>query len=94
MDINEEINKQYGRRNRKWVVVGKGYSGGLATWMRGKYPNLVHAAWSSSGQVNIEMDLWKYDEYVHNITYRNRLPCQRLLRNIVNYMDNANDDRD
>ena len=53
------INKD--KPNRKTIVIGGSYSGGLASWFRGKYPDLALAAWSSSGVVFPKADLWEYD---------------------------------
>jgi hypothetical protein len=53
------INKD--KPDRKTIVIGGSYSGGLASWFRGKYPSLAIAAWSSSGVVYPKADLWEYD---------------------------------
>ncbi|KAJ2946874.1 hypothetical protein O0L34_g16206 [Tuta absoluta] len=38
-------------KDSKVIAVGGSYAGNLAAWMRLKYPNQVHAAWSSSAPV-------------------------------------------
>lgn len=48
-------NKQF-LLNAKWVVFGGSYSGSLAAWLRMKYPQLVHAAVSSSSPLMAKVD--------------------------------------
>lgn len=48
-------NKQF-LLNAKWVVFGGSYSGSLAAWLRMKYPQLVHAAVSSSSPLMAKID--------------------------------------
>ena len=48
----------------QWVTVGGSYSGELAAWARLKYPNLFHAALSSSAPVSASIDFWGYDPIV------------------------------
>jgi len=48
-------NKQF-LLNTKWVVFGGSYSGSLAAWLRMKYPQLVHAAVSSSSPLMAKID--------------------------------------
>lgn len=45
-------------RDSKVVVVGGSYSAMLATWMRVKYPHLVHIAYSSSAPVEAIVDYY------------------------------------
>jgi len=42
--------------NAKWIVFGASYAGSLAAWARMKYPQLVHAAVSSSGTLGAKVD--------------------------------------
>ncbi|EDS32097.1 prolylcarboxypeptidase [Culex quinquefasciatus] len=37
--------------NARVVLLGMGYGGAIATWMRQRYPHLVDGSWVSSGQV-------------------------------------------
>ncbi|GLV45697.1 uncharacterized protein CBL_02717 [Carabus blaptoides fortunei] len=50
--------------NNKVVVFGASYSGNLAIWMRQKYPELVHAAVSSSAPVLAKYNFFEYNEVV------------------------------
>ena len=43
---------------------GGSYSGATAAWFREKYPNVTHAAFSSSGVVNAILDMTAFDEQV------------------------------
>jgi len=40
----------------KWVGFGSSYSGSLVTWLRLKYPHLIHAAVSSSGPLEAKIN--------------------------------------
>jgi len=42
--------------NAKWVVFGGSYAGNLAAWSRMKYPQLIHAAVSSSSTLGAAID--------------------------------------
>lgn len=48
----------------KWIATGGSYSANLATWMRLKYPGLIHAAYASSAPLLIEEDFYQYDMVV------------------------------
>lgn len=43
-------------KNSKVIVVGGSYPGGLAEWIRQKYPAVVDGAWASSAVVDAEAD--------------------------------------
>lgn len=43
-------------RNSKVLLAGGSYPGGLAVWMRQKYPHLVDAAWASSAILTARLD--------------------------------------
>jgi len=62
----------------KWVGFGSSYSGSLVTWLRLKYPHLVHAAVSSSSpqEVKINFEGIQYNRYSYN--YYIRLRCLQL----------------
>ena len=51
----------------RWVAVGGGYAGGLSAWLRGDYPALFSAAWSSSGTVNAVLDHFGYDQHAKDV---------------------------
>lgn len=42
--------------NAKVIIVGGSYSGGLVTWFRTRYPNLVDGAYSLSGAVQAKVE--------------------------------------
>lgn len=48
----------------KWLVVGGSYAGGLASFFKTKYPNLVSAAWASSGVVDARLEFPQFDSAV------------------------------
>ena len=50
--------------NRRVLNFGGSYSGGTAAWFRTKFPELTHAAVSSSGVVNAIVDFVQFDESV------------------------------
>lgn len=45
-------------KNSKVVVIGGGYAGNLATWLRLKESNIVHAAVASSAPIQATMDFY------------------------------------
>jgi len=40
----------------KWVAFGSSYSGNLVTWLRLKYPHLIHAAVASSSLLKAKIN--------------------------------------
>lgn len=48
----------------QWVVIGGSYAGGVASWFRNRYPDLVMAAWSSSGVVNAMYNFTAFDQQI------------------------------
>ncbi|XP_065079525.1 putative serine protease K12H4.7 [Ochlerotatus camptorhynchus] len=46
--------------NARVILLGWGYSGAIATWMRQRYPHLVDGAWISSGQVEARFNFKEY----------------------------------
>ncbi|RKP38553.1 peptidase S28, partial [Dimargaris cristalligena] len=79
------------RDKLRWIVVGGSYAGNLAAWMRLKYPELVFAAYSSSGPVRA-----KYDYYEYDLAVRERLPCRDQVQAAIEQVDAvlASDDAD
>ncbi|KAJ2795670.1 hypothetical protein H4S07_006420, partial [Coemansia furcata] len=72
----------------KWVATGGSYSANLATWMRLKYPELVHAAYASSAPVRAEVDFYQYDQVVGEA-----LPCAQKISEAVSTLDLILDSR-
>ena len=63
--IVEHVQKTLGAGTRRVVLnFGGSYSGATAAWFREKYPNVTHAAFSSSGVVNAILDMTGFDEQV------------------------------
>ena len=58
------------KTDRKVIVIGGGYSGGLSAWFREKYPHLAIASWSSSGAVYPKENLVELDKKVYEIVKR------------------------
>jgi hypothetical protein len=50
--------------SHKWLSIGGSYSGALSAWLRVKHPELVDAAWSSSGVVNAVYNFTAFDHQV------------------------------
>ncbi|GAB0098732.1 thymus-specific serine protease [Sergentomyia squamirostris] len=46
--------------NAKVIASGVGHGGALATWLRQRYPDLVHAAWSSSAKLNALLNFGEF----------------------------------
>ncbi|XP_001659437.2 putative serine protease K12H4.7 [Aedes aegypti] len=51
-------------QNARVILLGTGYSGAIATWMRQRYPHLVEGAWVSSGQIEARFNFKEYAEEV------------------------------
>lgn len=50
------IEKKKLLNDTKWVGFGSSYSGSLVTWLRLKYPHLIHAAVSSSSLLKAKVN--------------------------------------
>ena len=63
--IVEHVQTRFGGGTRRVVLnFGGSYSGATAAWFREKYPNVTHAAFSSSGVVNAILDMTSFDDQV------------------------------
>ena len=59
------ITDQFGlSEENKWVTFGGSYPGMLAAWSRTKFPNVFHAAVSSSAPVIAQLDMTGYNDVV------------------------------
>ncbi|KAJ2486425.1 hypothetical protein EV174_001133 [Coemansia sp. RSA 2320] len=75
-------------QDSKWVAVGGSYAANLATWMRLKYPELIHAAYASSAPVRAEADFYEYDQVVGQA-----LPCAQSIADAISMLDLILDSR-
>ncbi len=63
--IVEHVQEKFGGGTRRVVLnFGGSYSGATSAWFREQYPNVTHAAFSSSGVVNAILDMTAFDEQV------------------------------
>ncbi|KAJ9085740.1 Thymus-specific serine protease [Entomophthora muscae] len=83
--------KSMGKPSQKWIVVGGSYAGSLAAWMRGEYPNLVHAAIASSAPVIATDDFSSYDTMVAKALGPT---CSSSARRVSQIIDTAIDNGD
>jgi len=60
----DHLQKIHGNKNRIVVTFGGSYSGATSAWMRVRYPNKVHASYSSSGVVNAILNFVEFDQQV------------------------------
>jgi serine protease 16 len=69
----------------KWVSWGGSYPGMLSAWFRLKFPNLVHAAVSSSAPVKAQADFTGYNDVVADSTAAEIVGgsenCAQIVRN-------------
>lgn len=75
------IKRLSGRGNSKVVVFGGSYGGNMAIWMRERYPDVVHAAVSSSAPVNATVDFKGYHEVVREALADPK--CHGIITNAV-----------
>jgi len=76
------------KEERKWITVGGSYPGDLSAWMRLKYPDLVFAAYSSSGPVRAKYDYFEYDLAVGDALGED---CATSVYQAVQYIDSVLD---
>ena len=81
----EFFKKKHNLTNNKWVVFGGSYSGGLAAWMRLKYPHLVAGAVASSAPVNAILD---FEEYLRVVDTSLGPKCTENVREAMVQVEN------
>jgi len=82
------MNKQM-QQKQKWVLVGCGYSGALAAWMRTRYPDLVDVAWASSATVVPSLEFPEYDKQVYLSAMKSGQNCVDAIRRINQYSESC-----
>ncbi|PVU98284.1 hypothetical protein BB559_001700 [Furculomyces boomerangus] len=84
VDLNKYSKKiQPQKQNQnKWIYFGASFSASLGQWLRIKYPDIVYAAYTSSGSVEAEFDYYQSD-----ITLLSALPCAKGLSSAVKLID-------
>jgi len=77
--IIDLMQKKYGDKNRVVVTFGGSYSGATSAWMRIRYPDKVHASYSSSGVVNAILNFIEFDQQVGTAVKSPRESCHTQL---------------
>jgi len=67
---------------QKWLVVGGGYAGALAAWLRTQYPDLVDAAWASSATIQPIVDFEQFDEWVYFSALKSGQDCVAAITEV------------
>lgn len=80
----EAFKAKHNLHNNKWIVFGGSYSGGLAAWMRLKYPHLVAGAVASSAPVKAILD---FDKYLQVVDVSLGEECTENIRKAVTELD-------
>jgi hypothetical protein len=80
---------QLGASAGKWLSIGGSYSGALSAWLRVKHPELIDAAWSSSGVVNA---VYNYTSFDHQVVTDVSDECGAALRGVTAAFEAAWDD--
>ncbi|XP_050053388.1 putative serine protease K12H4.7 isoform X1 [Aphis gossypii] len=74
------IEKKKLLNDTKWVGFGSSYSGSLVTWLRLKYPHLIHAAVSSSSLLKAKVNFEEYFVAVQKILTNYNPMCEFHIR--------------
>lgn len=83
------MNAQLGGAPHKWLSIGGSYSGALSAWFRIKHPELISAAYSSSGVVNA---VYNYTAFDHQVVQDVSAGCGAALRAVTAAFEAAWDD--
>ena len=70
----------------KWLSIGGSYSGALSAWLRVKHPELIDAAWSSSGVVNA---VYNYTAFDHQVLQDVDAECASALKAVTAAFESA-----
>jgi hypothetical protein len=79
---NKEMIRDFGGKDRKWIVVGGTYAGGLAAWFKQEHPDLAHISWASSGTLNAIAEFKNFDKHVHTVSSKHSKECAKEILNI------------
>ncbi|KAJ8924680.1 hypothetical protein NQ315_000831 [Exocentrus adspersus] len=71
----------------KWIVYGGSYAGGLAAWLRLKYPDLVQGAVSASGTLFAKLDFSEYNQLVIDDLAGHSEGCVNSLKAAMGQVD-------
>jgi hypothetical protein len=66
--------------SNQWVAFGGSYPGILGSWLRLKYPHLIHAAVSSSAPLERKVDYPEYLEVVNTSLSAYSPECSRQIQ--------------
>lgn len=78
-----------GDATRKWLTIGGSYPGALSAWFRITHPELVVAAWSSSGVVDA---IFNFSQFDQQIAFELPPPCAAALHTVTTLAEQAWDD--
>ena len=87
-----EMNKAYDfQPDVKWIAFGCSYGGTLATWLRLKYPNLVHGAVASSAPLLAQLDYPEYVQVVEQALFDQDPQCPLAIKQGAFALDQVQD---
>lgn len=78
---NEKLSSKH-----QWVIIGGSYPGAMSAWFKSKYPDLVVAAWSSSGVVDAIEDYKMYDFDIFHSTNDTSNECSKRISEITDIL--------
>ena len=76
-----EMNRLYDSKpDLKWLAFGCSYAGTLATWLRLKYPDLVHGAIASSAPLLAQLHYPEYFQHLEKSFYDQHPECLSAIK--------------
>jgi hypothetical protein len=82
-----ENNEYTSNREVTWICVGGSYAGGLSSWLRESYPNVITASWASSPVINSILDFSVFDYQVFLSTNKSGPQCPQAIQNLTSYIE-------